>query len=79
MGINGQGTGTCSQCGFEQFDEGFLEDMGESSQGYTRWVAGPLERGLLGGARRVGRTRFAVNAFRCRSCGHLAMFAREQI
>lgn len=71
--------GACTLCGQELLDEGFVEDMGESSQGYARWIAGPLERGIFGGAKRFGRQRFAVTAFRCRSCGHLELFATEPI
>lgn len=79
MGMTGQGRGGCSYCGQEILDEGFVEDAGESSQGYARWIDGPLERGLFGGARRMGRPRLAIAAFRCRACGHLELFARDSV
>jgi hypothetical protein len=79
MVMDARGRGSCTQCGQELLDEGFVEDMGQASQGYARWVAGPLERGLFGGAKLMGRSRYAIEAFRCRSCGHLELFARDQI
>jgi hypothetical protein len=75
MAMGGNGRGACTQCGHELVDEGFVEDMGEQSRGFARWIAGPLERGVFGGAKRMGRTRLAIAAFRCRSCGHLELFA----
>lgn len=65
-------------CGHESRDDGFLEDMGVSSYGYARWVAGPLERGFFGGAKRMRRTRRAITAVRCQQCGHLELFAHEE-
>lgn len=67
---------SCSACGAEDLDNGFLEDRGEGSQGYLRWIPGPLERGLLGGARVWGKQRVPVHAWRCRRCGHLDLFAQ---
>lgn len=77
MVVAGQGRGGCSYCGQEVLDEGFVEDSGEGSVGFARWMAGPLERGVFGGAKRMGRPRLAIAAFRCRSCGHLELFARD--
>ena len=67
--------GHCPQCRGTEFDEGFVEDMGQSSQGYARWIAGPLQRGIFGGAQRLGKPRFPVSAYCCRSCGHLVLYA----
>jgi hypothetical protein len=64
----------CPHCGGTEFYEGFVEDMGQSSQGYARWIAGPLERGIFGGAFRFGKQRYPIAAYRCGSCGHLALF-----
>jgi hypothetical protein len=63
----------CSACG-SSTEPGFLEDMGESSQGYTRWIPGALQRGLFGGAKKMGKERFAVAAWRCRTCRHLDLY-----
>jgi len=49
---------------------GFLDDAGDSAPGYTRWIPGPLELESFGGAKRIGKPRFAVHAHRCRSCSH---------
>ena len=65
----------CSACGGEQMSPGFLEDAGESSRGYGRWIPGALERGVFGGARKFGKERFAIDAWRCRRCGHLDLYA----
>ncbi|MBP2706437.1 hypothetical protein JOL79_21740 [Microbispora sp. RL4-1S] len=67
----------CTQCGSTDLDSGFIEDSGERSKGYSRWIAGPLEIGLLGGARRLGKPRWAIEAFRCVQCSHLELFARQ--
>jgi len=68
---------TCTQCGGEELDEGFVEDRGEGSQGYARWVEGALQRGIFGGAKRMGRPRREIRAFRCVRCGHLELFAAD--
>ncbi|WP_232734020.1 hypothetical protein [Kitasatospora sp. CB02891] len=69
----------CTHCGSSGLDQGFVEDRGEGSRGDARWIAGPLERGLFGGARRFGRPHFQIDAFRCPQCGHLELFARQQL
>jgi hypothetical protein len=68
----------CPQCEGADFEEGFVEDMGQSSQGYARWIAGPLERGIFGGAYRLGKERYPVAAYRCRRCSHLVLFVTER-
>jgi len=60
-------------------EDGFIEDSGEGSRGFARWIAGPLERGVFGGAKRLGRVRWRVEAFRCPHCAHLELFAAEQV
>lgn len=69
---------SCSWCGEQQFDAGFVEDTGQGSLGAVRWVVGPLERGFFGGVVRFGRDRIDIHGFRCTSCGHLALFAPGQ-
>ncbi|WP_143688622.1 hypothetical protein [Streptomyces barkulensis] len=71
------GTAKCTQCGTTGLEPGFTEDSGDNSRGYARWIAGPLERGVFGGARRVGRPRWWIDAYRCPRCGHLELFARQ--
>ena len=41
-----QGPRRCAKCEGSSFEEGFVEDMGQSSQGYAHWIPGQLERGL---------------------------------
>ncbi|MDI5973846.1 hypothetical protein POF50_031660 [Streptomyces sp. SL13] len=67
----------CTQCGAVGLEDGFLLDAGEGSRGFARWVEGALEKGLLGGAKRMGRPRRQIEAFRCPACGHLELFATE--
>ena len=67
----------CTVCGDRGLEEGFIEDTGESSRGYARWIVGPLQRGLFGGPRRLGRPRREIRAYRCPRCGHLELYAGE--
>ncbi|CAG6390808.1 hypothetical protein NMG29_10430 [Streptomyces cocklensis] len=69
----------CSSCGRDGLEPGFIEDAGEGARGYARWIAGPLERGIFGGARRMGKQRWQVEAFRCLACGHLDLYARTPV
>lgn len=69
----------CTQCGTEDLEPGFIEDAGEHSRGYARWIAGPLERGVFGGAKRLGRQRWQIDAWRCRRCGHLELWAATPV
>lgn len=64
----------CTHCGSTDMEPGFLDDSGEGSRGYLRWIVGPLELGALGRAKRMGKQRFAVMTFRCRACAHLELF-----
>ncbi|MEV5828255.1 hypothetical protein AB0L25_22130 [Spirillospora sp. NPDC052242] len=68
----------CTQCDGTELDPGFIEDAGEHSKGYARWIPGPLKLGILGGAKRFGKDRWQIDAYRCRGCGHLEMFASVQ-
>jgi predicted nucleic-acid-binding Zn-ribbon protein len=69
----------CTQCGAVGLEQGFVEDTGEGTRGYARWIAGALERGPFGGAKRMGRSRWQIDAYRCPQCGHLELFAAQQI
>jgi hypothetical protein len=69
----------CSQCNTVGLEPGFVEDSGEGARGYARWIAGPLERGVFGGAKRMGRQRWQIEAFRCPTCGHLELFASKPV
>jgi hypothetical protein len=58
-------------------EPGFIEDSGQGSHGYGRWMAGALEKGPLGGAKRMGRPRWQIDAYRCPNCTHLELFATQ--
>ena len=70
---------SCTQCGGIEFEDGFVEDRGQGSQGYTRWVEGVLEMGIFGSARLLGKPRRAVVAQRCAHCGHLELYATDHV
>ena len=63
----------CTHCGAQELEPGFIDDPRGS--GDTRWVAGAIERGPFGGARRMGRRRLQIDAYRCTRCGHLELFS----
>ncbi|MCD9876855.1 hypothetical protein [Streptomyces guryensis] len=65
----------CTYCGTLGLVDGFIEDEGQGARGYARWIEGALERGPLGGAKRLGRPRRQIEAYRCPKCGHLELFA----
>ena len=70
----------CPSCGSTTAPEpGFLEDRGESSGGFVRWVEGKLERGPFGGAKRFGRNRRVIEARRCTMCGLLTLYAGNYV
>ena len=62
----------CSRCD-GRLREGFLEDRGETASA-LRWIEGPLEKGIFGGAKVMFKDRYDVSAFRCEKCGHLDLF-----
>jgi hypothetical protein len=65
----------CTHCGGQDLETGFLEDAGgNDSRGYLRWIPGRLETGIFGGARRLGKVRVRVDAYRCTACSHLELF-----
>lgn len=67
----------CTQCGAVGLEPGFVENDGQYSRGYTRWIAGPLQRGRLGFAKSKGRPQWQIDAYRCPTCAHLELFAAQ--
>ncbi|MFJ6935482.1 hypothetical protein [Streptomyces sp. NPDC101132] len=65
----------CTNCGTVGLEPGFVEDAGQHSRGYARWIQGVLELGMFGGAKRMGRPTWRIDAFRCPTCAHLELFA----
>jgi ribosomal protein L37E len=65
---------SCSACGHEELEPGFMEDTGDHP-GYGRWIPGELKTGPFGGAKTFGKERLDVHAFRCTRCSHLDLFA----
>jgi hypothetical protein len=63
---------TCLRCG-GALEEGFIEDSGQKARGRARWIAGPIEHGLLGGTKVLGKERLDITAHRCTQCGRLEL------
>lgn len=63
----------CSRCE-GQLVAGFLEDSRDGGSVGLRWIAGPLEKGMMGGAKVAFKDRYDVSAYRCNMCGHLDLF-----
>ena len=65
---------TCPACGAGDLEDGYLEDQGDSSLGFLRWIAGPIVMGRLGRAK-VDRHRsiWRVQALRCPRCRQLSL------
>lgn len=66
-------TGKCSWCGFDEFQEGWVTDLGQGARA-AAWIAGPMEKGLLGGAKWMRKARYDISAARCLRCSHLELF-----
>lgn len=66
----------CPWCSGTNFEPGFVEDTGQSAQGFARWIPGEMNKGLFGGAQRFGRERIDITGQRCIACGYLCLFAR---
>lgn len=64
-------------CDSPGLEPGFIEDRGEASF-YARWIPGPLERGIFGGPKVMGKQRLAIDAWRCTECHHLELFAARE-
>ncbi|HIW61293.1 MAG TPA: hypothetical protein H9881_02455 [Candidatus Stackebrandtia excrementipullorum] len=64
----------CTACGYGAMSEGFLDDSGQGSRRYTRWISGPLKRGIFGGATLRGRLKQPLAAFRCDRCSHVDLY-----
>ena len=64
----------CLSCA-KSLEQGFLQDHGHAANYDAAWVAGPPERGFLGGVKLRGRTRLGVLALRCTNCGLLHLYA----
>lgn len=65
----------CTQCGVVGLEPGYVEDGGQASYGFARWVPGFVQRGLFGIAKPGGRPHLRIDAFRCPACAHLELFA----
>jgi hypothetical protein len=67
----------CPRCE-DAMEPGFLIDHGYGTVYPAAWVAGIAEWSRWLGTRLKGKTKLPVTTFRCRSCGRLESFAREE-
>lgn len=67
----------CSRCD-GSLRKGFIEDKGErgglGTSVVLAWIDGAAEKGMFGGARVAGKSRYDITAYRCDQCGHLDLF-----
>jgi ribosomal protein L37E len=73
---------SCSECG-SPMEPGFLADFGEGDTARAgSWIEGAPEMmrflGLKVGIRVKGKRRVGVTALRCRRCGLLKLYARDE-
>ncbi len=50
----------------------------QSIVGHVRWVPGKLQKTIFGIAWRLGKPRWRIATYRCPSCGHLELFAKQK-
>ena len=68
-------TPKCLRCGSEMA-LGFLKDGQHGNVDVARWIEGEVRRGFFGGVKMPPhRDQLPVQAYRCRKCGWLDLFA----
>lgn len=63
----------CTHCS-ATLQEGFLEDSTDSGSKVLRWIPGPIEKGIFGGAKVAFKDRYDVKAFACPECARVELF-----
>lgn len=65
----------CRWCGEGVLELGYLEELGHgNAKRDVAWIAGPVTRSWSGMAKRQGRHRRPVSAYRCPQCSHVELF-----
>ncbi|HEX6356250.1 hypothetical protein [Actinophytocola sp.] len=67
---------SCTACGNEELEPGFMSDEG-AHPGFGRWIRGELQTGIFGGAKVYNKELFEVSAYRCTRCFHLELYAEK--
>lgn len=66
----------CLRCGGEM-EEGYTFDQGQTNlQG--QWIEGEPEKSVWTGLKVKGRKKLPISAYRCRDCGFLDLYARDE-
>ena len=64
----------CPKCQ-GRMEVGLIPDVGYGKVWVAAWQQGAPEKGLLGGLKRAGKTRYEIIAYRCTACGYLESYA----
>jgi predicted nucleic-acid-binding Zn-ribbon protein len=72
----------CPKCE-QPMQEGFVLDTDAELLGIGRgvvgqWVEGPIEYGVFGGLKYRNKRSLPITALRCRSCGYLEIYVRNE-
>jgi hypothetical protein len=66
----------CLRCGGEM-EQGYIPDRVSGWYDPTKWFAGELVRGMLGGVKRAKSKPLVVRTYRCPQCGYLESYAEK--
>lgn len=64
----------CTHCGEGGLEVGFILDSDQIPRS-ARWLEGTPTYGIFGGVKLTGQPRWEIDAYRCRHCHHLELFA----
>lgn len=70
-----QSTSLCPKCQGEMV-QGYVEDRADSQVFTSHWISGLPVKEILSGIKSKSK-RIPIGTFRCRSCGFLEFYARE--
>lgn len=64
-------TPQCPSCGGSEFEEGFIETLGQNG---VRWMSGPLKLNIFGTAKKSKLARHPILARACTTCDRLELY-----
>lgn len=68
---------SCPRCR-GAMEDGFVLDKGDNNRGYVpHWFEGQPEASFWCGVKSRGRRSYPIRVLRCRGCGYLEAYARE--
>ncbi|GGO57077.1 hypothetical protein H181DRAFT_04144 [Streptomyces sp. WMMB 714] len=69
------GTPECPGCGGVEFEDGFVETLGQNG---VRWMSGPVKLNVFGGARKSRSVHHTILARACVACRRLEFYVGER-